>query len=122
MPYRDGTGPWGQGPMTGRRAGYCAGYDRPRYASQEMVRGLGRGYGRGMGRGRGPGRGLGQGFGRGPGYYGPTSEPPDPRTMPVYQEPSPEEEKKFLEALVKDLEAELEDVKARMTELAKENK
>ncbi|MDO9537360.1 MAG: DUF5320 domain-containing protein [Thermoplasmata archaeon] len=122
MPYGDRTGPWGQGPMTGRRAGYCAGYDRPGYASQGMGRGFGMGYGRGMGRGRGPGRGFGQGYGRGPGFYGPTSEPPDPRFIPVYKEPSPEEEKVYLEKLVKDLEAELGDVKARMKELTKKEK
>jgi hypothetical protein len=29
MPGGDRTGPRGFGPMTGRRAGYCAGYDRP---------------------------------------------------------------------------------------------
>ena len=98
--------------MTGRRAGYCAGYDRPGYANPIGGRGFGRGFGRGMGRGRGPGRGFG--------YYGPVFEPPDyPRAVPVYREPSPDEEKKFLENLVKDLEAELEDVKARMKELAK---
>jgi len=78
-----------------------------------------------MGRGRGPGRGFGRGFGRGYGFNGPAYAPPDPyydRTIPVYREPSPDEEKAYLEALVKDLEAELEDVKARMKELAKEKK
>lgn len=29
MPAGDRTGPEGQGPMTGRAAGYCAGYDSP---------------------------------------------------------------------------------------------
>lgn len=106
--------------MTGRRAGYCAGYDRPGYASPIGGRGFGRGYGRGMGRGRGFGRGFGKGFGS----YGPAYAPPDPYvgTVPVYREPSPEDEKAYLENLVKDLEAELEDVKARMKELAKEKK
>lgn len=28
MPAGDGTGPMGLGPMTGRAAGYCAGYPR----------------------------------------------------------------------------------------------
>ena len=28
MPYGDRTGPAGTGPMTGRRMGYCAGFDR----------------------------------------------------------------------------------------------
>jgi hypothetical protein len=29
MPLGDGTGPTGMGPMTGRAAGYCAGYPVP---------------------------------------------------------------------------------------------
>lgn len=48
MPRGDGTGPAGLGPMTGRRAGFCAGYGMPGYANS----GWGRGWGRG-GRGRG---------------------------------------------------------------------
>jgi len=31
MPGGDGTGPMGLGPMTGRAAGYCAGYPVPGY-------------------------------------------------------------------------------------------
>ena len=31
MPRGDGTGPTGKGPMTGRGAGYCAGYSTPGY-------------------------------------------------------------------------------------------
>ncbi|TZE80942.1 DUF5320 domain-containing protein [Calorimonas adulescens] len=31
MPRGDGTGPMGLGPMTGRRMGFCAGYNRPGY-------------------------------------------------------------------------------------------
>ena len=31
MPWGDGTGPLGLGPMTGRGAGYCAGYGVPGY-------------------------------------------------------------------------------------------
>ena len=33
MPRGDGTGPAGMGPMTGRAAGYCAGYTVPGYAN-----------------------------------------------------------------------------------------
>lgn len=33
MPRGDRTGPWGAGPMTGRGAGYCAGYPAPGFAS-----------------------------------------------------------------------------------------
>ncbi|MBN1162393.1 DUF5320 domain-containing protein [Patescibacteria group bacterium] len=49
MPYFDGTGPMGHGPMTGRGMGPCGdGYAH------------GRGFGRGFG--RGPGRGFGRRF------------------------------------------------------------
>lgn len=33
MPAGDGTGPLGLGPMTGRAAGYCAGFPVPGYLS-----------------------------------------------------------------------------------------
>ena len=57
MPFGDGAGPAGQGPMTGRAAGYCAGYGMPGYANP-----VGRYWGRGGGRGRGYwGRGGGRG-------------------------------------------------------------
>ncbi len=50
MPRGDGTGPGGMGPMTGRAAGFCAGYSVPGYMNPVG----GRGY---WGRGRGGGRG-----------------------------------------------------------------
>ena len=52
MPRGNGTGPAGLGPMTGRRAGYCAGNAMPGYANPGMGRGLGTGFGFGGG-GRG---------------------------------------------------------------------
>ena len=63
MPRGDKTGPDGQGPMTGRGLGYCAGNAAPGYVNNM--------YERGTGRGLGIGRGLGLGFrgGRRPGYY-----------------------------------------------------
>jgi hypothetical protein len=58
MPFGDGTGPRGMGPMTGRGAGYCAGFGRPGFANPIPRRGwFGFGW-RGWGRGRG--RGLGR--------------------------------------------------------------
>jgi hypothetical protein len=51
MPRGDGTGPAGQGAMTGRRAGYCAGYDMPGFANAAPGYGYGRGYGGGWARG-----------------------------------------------------------------------
>jgi hypothetical protein len=44
MPRGDQTGPAGAGPMTGRGAGFCAGFNQPGFAT-------GGGFGRGMGRG-----------------------------------------------------------------------
>jgi len=51
MPGGDRTGPAGMGPMTGRAAGYCAGYPVPGYMNPAYGRGYGFGIGRG-GRGR----------------------------------------------------------------------
>ncbi|SHL05638.1 hypothetical protein SAMN02745216_04536 [Desulfatibacillum alkenivorans DSM 16219] len=51
MPGGDGTGPLGNGPLTGRGAGFCG----------RGVRSAGRGLG--MGRGLGYGMGAGRGFG-----------------------------------------------------------
>jgi uncharacterized protein YceH (UPF0502 family) len=47
MPRGDGTGPAGMGPMTGRQAGFCAGYDAP--GSVRLPYGRGMGFGRGRG-------------------------------------------------------------------------
>ncbi len=77
MPRGDGTGPAGQGPMTGRGLGFCVSGIRrifgnrmnrtaPRSVDQTVPgTGLGAGYGVGRGgQGRGAGRGRGQGRGR----------------------------------------------------------
>jgi len=57
MPAGDGTGPVGAGPMTGRAAGYCAGYGVPGYMNPIPGRGryarFGWGGRGGYGRGRG---------------------------------------------------------------------
>jgi hypothetical protein len=50
MPGGDGTGPGGLGPMTGRAAGFCAGYPVPGYMNPIAGGGF-------WGRGRGGGRG-----------------------------------------------------------------
>lgn len=90
MPWGDGSGPLGLGPMTGRAAGFCAGYPLPGYMNRiggqaAWPRGVyapqfrsygypgvpwsypayrvgwGRPFGRGFGFGLGPGRGFGRG-------------------------------------------------------------
>ena len=70
MPGGDGTGPGGMGPMTGRAAGFCAGFPMPGYANPVGGRGMGMGWGRGGGWGRGRGFGwAGAGYGM-PAYGG----------------------------------------------------
>ena len=114
MPGGDRTGPWGLGPRTGRAAGYCAGYNIPGYANLRYSRGFGRGRGRGFGRGF---WGRGRGFGW-RGMY-PNPAPFYPETYP---EPSKEEEKVYLEDMVKGLEEEIKMIRERLQELLKEKK
>ena len=73
MPGGDGTGPWGQGPMTGRGLGYCSGNNAPGWTVPGPGRGMGYGrgrggYGLGLGLRRGWGGGRGGGWGRGRGF------------------------------------------------------
>ncbi len=56
MPSGNGTGPAAMGSMTGRAAGFCAGYSVPGYANPVGGRGFS---GRGAGSGK---RGRGNGF------------------------------------------------------------
>lgn len=114
MPGGDRTGPWGDGPMTGRTAGYCAGYSVPGYANPTFR--CGRGWGRSYGRGRG------RGFGRGR-YAYPAAvivPPVNPQTQPQLPEQEVaalENYQKNLTAEKADLEQELEGVKARIEEI-----
>lgn len=57
MPRRDGTGPMGAGPVTGRGLGLCTGANAVKYGA-----GLGLGLGSGLACRRGFGRGFGRGF------------------------------------------------------------
>jgi hypothetical protein len=116
MPRGDRTGPWGAGPMTGRAAGYCAGYSIPGYLNP--VGGWGRR------RGRGYGRGWGRGYGRGWYAYPPQAIVQPQTYPPAAQPPTPEQEvaslenyQKNLEADKADLQQEMDSIKARIEEL-----
>ena len=120
MPRGDGTGPGGLGPMTGRAAGYCAGYSAPGYMNPSGGRlGLGFGYGRGFG------RGMGRGYGRGfrSGYVNPI-----PYNSPVYggsyyQPPiDPKQEIGMLSEDANALKEQLDSVNKRIEELEKSEK
>ena len=60
MPGKDGTGPMGFGPMTGRAAGLCADIRMPGFVNSMP----GRGFGFGFGGGQGFGSGYGKAWGR----------------------------------------------------------
>ena len=111
MPGGDGTGPLGAGPMTGRAAGFCAGYGMPGYANPIA----GRGFGRGMGRGRG--RGFGRGFGRGWQFSAPWAAAPGYGAYAPPPAPSAEQEAGTLKAQAEHLEAALGEIRKRLDEL-----
>ena len=121
MPFMDGTGPWGQGPMTGRGMGYCAGAVRPGFPPGPNIGwfGRGRGMGRGSGRGRGMGRGMGRGFGRGWGapFYGAA---PAYGPAPYGPQMTRAEEVDFLKEEANSVKAQLEEIESRMRDLEAE--
>jgi len=96
MPQGDGTGPRGQGPMTGRGMGYCAGFAVPGCMNT------------GFGRGRGLRRGFGRGF---------RGMVPQPQVVPQEVELTETEEKKILKADLEDLRTEMKEVEKRLKEL-----
>ncbi|MBN1197027.1 MAG: DUF5320 domain-containing protein [Candidatus Aminicenantes bacterium] len=102
MPGGDRTGPNGMGPMTGRGAGFCGGWNRPGWSNRFG------GWGGGFFGGR---RGGGFGFrNRGWGYgYGPAFMPQD-----VAPAPSTANEKQWLQERTRQLESELEALRRRM--------
>ena len=96
MPFGDGTGPLGLGPMTGRGLGYCAGHNHPGY----VIPGFG------WGRGWGLGRALGWYLARAWRY---------PRFYPF----TPKEEKEILINELKALKEEIKAIEERLKELEK---
>ena len=122
MPGGDRTGPMGAGPMTGRGAGYCAGFSMPGYANPMYVGGMGYGRGRGMGYGRGMGGGRGwrnmyyatgvPGWARGYGAAAP-GYPQEPQVAEV----SAKDEIAYLRQEAKHLNQTLADINKRMEEL-----
>ncbi len=120
MPRGDRTGPAGMGPMTGRAAGYCAGFAVPGYANPIGGRGFGFGYGRGLGLGFRGGRGGRGGWGgrwMTPNTgYGYTVSP----VAPYAAEPTREQEIDALQGQAKYFEGALADIKKRLNELETE--
>ena len=113
MPAGDRTGPLGMGPMTGRGAGYCAGFAVPGYMNPTP--GLGRGMERGMGFGRGRGGGGGRGWRH---WYYATGLPFWARTgMPFVADAPPDAEARTLRVQAEQMEKTLEDIRRRLAEI-----
>ena len=108
MPRGDGTGHNGMGAMTGRAAGFCAGYTVPGFANP--VSGRGFGFGRGLGLGFRGGRRFSPYSGYG--YM--------PNTMPSGFSATPQQEVESLQAQAQNLKSTLDQINQRITELEKE--
>jgi len=106
MPGGNGTGPAGMGPMTGRAAGYCAGYNMPGYANPIPGRGF-VGYRGGRG-GRGGRWGQGEVWNEAPYYQAPAYGPAPYR---------PGQELDALKAQAQYLQDTLEGISKRIKEL-----
>ena len=103
MPGGDGMGPMGAGPMSGRAAGYCAGFAVPGYTNA----GRGGFWGRGN-RFRGAGRGWGR--------MGTPVGPVGPVMMPME---TPEQELDGLKQQAELLQSNLTQINNRIEQLQK---
>lgn len=114
MPGGDRTGPLGMGPLTGRGAGYCRGYETPGYANNFPG---GRGAGRGVGFGGG-------GYGRGrrnrffaTGIPGRGWNRQGGAASVAFHEPSPNQERQYLEQEAEALRRQLAEIDQRLDQL-----
>ena len=118
MPRGDGTGPIGMGPMTGRGAGYCAGYNAPGFSNPIPGRGF-----------RAGGRGSFGGGGHGwrnmyyaTGVHGWARFGGAPYATPYGAQPympqiTPEQELDYLKDQAEYFKGALEDIKKRIDEM-----
>ncbi len=112
MPRGDRTGPMGMGPMTGRAAGYCAGYGVPGYMNPGFGPWCTGGYGRGWRH-----------------WYHATGLPgwarfgwaPAWGTVPPAWQPPKEQEAQWLRQQADWLKQQLEAIQRRLDELEKED-
>jgi len=113
MPRGDRTGPVGMGPMTGRGAGFCAGYAVPGYMNPGIGFGGRRFFGRGM---RGGGRGWrNMYYATGLPFWGRNA---DYMSAPFQtSEADPEHEVRFLKDQATYFQSTLDQINKRITEL-----
>lgn len=124
MPGGDGTGPLGMGPMTGRAAGFCAGYGMPGYMNP--ISGRGRGFW-GRGGGRGPSTGLRAGwrnrfYATGiPGWAAGSMPYGAPYATPYAAAPTKEQELGMLKDQAEQFETALGEIRKRLQEIESDN-
>ena len=116
-------GPDGMGPMTGRGAGYCAGFAVPGYMNNAGGRGAGAGFGRRPGFFGGGGRSFGAVRGRRFGFQ--AAAAPGFAGYGVNQAaggiaPDPEAARQLLKNQAASLQEELELVRQRLADLEQE--
>ncbi len=112
MPGGNGTGPTGFGPMTGRAAGFCAGFGRPGFMTPGPGKGMGFGF-RGGGRRR---RGAWCAPWAAPGAawqsWGPQAA--------GFAGPTRQQEREMLQDQIQHMENTLSELRQRLTELEAE--
>ncbi len=113
MPAGNGTGPMGFGPMTGRAAGYCAGFGRPGFMTPGPGRGMGFGFRGGRGRRR---RGVWGPPWAGPAQGGWAWGAPAAEVVG----PTRQQEREMLQGQIEYMENALSELKQRMSELEAE--
>jgi hypothetical protein len=133
MPRGDGTGPAGMGSMTGRGAGYCAGYTVPGFANPAGARFAGAGrsfFGGRTGRGRGYRNwynytgltGWQRSYMGMPAWGGVYAPPVFPNPGMVAPDSiTPDQEKEMLVQQAEFLKQQIEDIQSRMSELEKDS-
>lgn len=117
MPAKDGTGPMGIGPGTGRGMAEYAENPDPASTHPGPHRGHGMGHGRGQGFGMGFGRGRGRGGGRRRCYRGGDRAGVGPDAGPLGGELTPEQEVETLKRQAEHSKKALEDIGERIQEL-----
>jgi|DewCreStandDraft_4_1066084.scaffolds.fasta_scaffold12315_7 hypothetical protein len=114
MPFGDRTGPWGQGPGTGRGAGLCSGFAAPGFVSRASGSGF-------FGRGRGGGRGWRNWY-HATGLTGWQRAQWWPSWWPSFSGPTREQEAAALKSQADRLDGILKSIRQRIEELEAKSK
>ncbi|MCP4726477.1 MAG: DUF5320 domain-containing protein [bacterium] len=111
MPRGDRTGPGRAGPLTGRAAGFCAGFKAPGYSNHTGGRNFGFSYGNNSG------RGMGMAWGKMRNHGWQNSDiPSDTLAQPITES----DEKQYLESRIAALKGEMKAIEKKLKEFVEE--